>query len=101
MDLAELLLPWLLSAVEERFGSRVSICAGVISPTSAARSNWRQRLRRPEVFELRLGAVAHPLSRQEGDNECPVVAIPQFRFCSARVCDQMPPAVRLSELPLQ
>ena len=34
MDLAELLVPWLLSAVEERFESRVSICAEVISPTS-------------------------------------------------------------------
>ena len=41
MALAALLLPWLLSAVEERFGFYVSTRAEVISPTSAARSDWR------------------------------------------------------------
>ena len=57
MDLAELLVPWLLSGEGERFGSRVSICAEVISLTSADRSDWRRCLR-SEAFELRLGAVA-------------------------------------------
>ena len=47
---------------------------------------------RIEAFALRLGAVAHPLSRQEGESECRLVAVPRFRFCSAKVCDQMPPA---------
>ena len=60
MDLAELLVSWLPSAVEEQFGSRVSICAEVISPTSADRSDWTQHLLRAEAFELRLGTVAHP-----------------------------------------
>ena len=64
-----------------RFVSRVSICAKVISPTSADRSDWRQCLPRAEAFGLRLGAVAHPQSRQEVDIECPVVAVPRFRFC--------------------
>ena len=100
-DVAEPLVPWLPSKVEERFGSRVSICAEVISPTKADRSDWKQCLLRTEAFELRLGAVAHPLSRQEEDSECPVVAVPRFRVCSARVCDQMPPALRLRELPKQ
>ena len=84
--------------VEERFGSRVSICAEAIPPTSA---DWRQCLLRTEAFELRLRAVAHPLSRQEGDSECPVVAVPRFHFCDTRVCDQMPPVPRLRELPQQ
>ena len=51
MDLAELLVPWLLSAVEDRFASRVSICAEVLWPTSADCSDWRQCL-------LRTGAYA-------------------------------------------
>ena len=42
LGLAELLVPWLFSAVEERFGSHVPTCAEVISPTSAARSDWKQ-----------------------------------------------------------
>ena len=82
------------SGEEKRFGSHVSICAEVISPTSAACSDWRQHQLRTEAFELRRGAVARPLSRQDGDSECPVVAIPRFRFCGARVCDQMPHALR-------
>ena len=51
MGLAELLVPWLLSAVEGRFGSHVSTCAKVISPTSASCSHWRQCLLRTEAFE--------------------------------------------------
>ena len=98
MDLAELPVPWLLSAVEERFGSHVSICAEVMSQTSADRSDQRQCLLRTEAFGLQLGAVAHPQSRQEGDIECPVASVPQFRFCNVRVCDEMPPARRLREL---
>ena len=31
----------------------------------------------------------------------PSVAVPQFHFCSTRVCDQVPPVPRLRELPLQ
>ena len=53
MDSAELLLPWLLSAVEERYGFHVSACAEVISPTSAARSDWKQRLLCTEAFDKR------------------------------------------------
>ena len=72
-DLVDLLVPRLLSAEEERFGSRVSICAEEISPTSADRSDGRQSLLR--------------------------TAVPRFRFRSARVCDQVEPALRLRELP--
>ena len=63
VGLAELLVPWLLSVVAERFGSYVSTCEEVISPTSAAHSDWRQCLLRTEAFQLRLGAVVHPLSK--------------------------------------
>ena len=63
MDLAEMLVPWLLSAVEARFESHVSTRALAISPTSAAHSDWRQCLLRTEAFEPRLGAVVQPLSK--------------------------------------
>ena len=67
MDLAELPVPWLLSAVEERFGSRVSICTEAIFVDISC--PFRPEAMSCCVLEhfVRLGAVAHPLSRQEGD----------------------------------
>ena len=97
MDLAELPVPWLLSAVEERFGSRVSICTEGISSTSAARSDRRQCLLRTGAF-VRLGAVAHPLSRQEGDLELPrcrnFVSMREFAIKCRLRCDTGPHYVR-------
>ena len=85
----ELPVSWLLSGEEEQLEFHVSICAGAISPTSAGRSDWRQCLLRTEAFELRLGAVAHPPSRQGGGSECPGCACLGFHSCSWSVCDQM------------
>ena len=63
MGLAGLPVSQLLSGERELSGFRVSTSVEAISPTSAARSDWWQCLLRTEAFELRLGAVAHPLSR--------------------------------------
>ena len=43
--------PWLPSGAGERFGFRVSICDEGISPTDAARFDWRRGLPHTEAFE--------------------------------------------------
>ena len=48
--LAELAVSWLLSGAEEQLEFHVSICAGAISPTSVAHSDWMRCLRRTAVF---------------------------------------------------
>ena len=50
-DSGELREPWLPFGVEKRFGFRVSICDAGISPSSAARCDWRRCLRRTEAFQ--------------------------------------------------
>ena len=51
---------------------------------SASKRCRQHLLTVPTAFEFRRGGVAHPLSRQEGDSECPAVEVPRFRFCSGR-----------------
>ena len=94
---AELPVAWLHYGEEEPFEFHVSICAEAISPTSAGHSGKKQWLLRTVAFGLRLGAVAHPQSRQEGDSACRGYADPGFLSCSWIVCDQTPPALRLLE----
>ena len=48
--LAELPVSWLLSDDEEQLEFHASTCAGLISPTSAGRSDWKRCQRRTAMF---------------------------------------------------
>ena len=99
-DSGELREPRLPPGSGERVGFRVSTCDEGISPTDAARFDWRRCLPRPE-FEWRLDATTRPQSTPAGGSEHSVASILRLSFCNATVYDRMPPVQHLRGLPLR